>query len=406
MIKLKKGKEEILYLLTKAIEKYRSETGREIVLNTNRKNYEGLAQLLSDISNQLPHSEATLGHDHYPADNSQTESKYPFRKYDITGGQIKDAISGIVSNPRPFLVDACYIYLFGMGRKAFALNPVDINLTIDTENENYNTIETEASKTQKKFNLKIEKSRIGRTKVLYGLVALLLVALIILSVVYTNAYHKWQTIKEDMSIMPYQPSKAEIDSLEGVWLCYTGSPQARISNENRYHQVVSNVMEIKYKEGYFTLTRYGASFNHTGYAQFEAPNLISIYSRVKGNADSTTSPRHSLLTLNTGTKYLPAISASWNFDVGEKNKIIGIREVFIKQGKGGNIEEVMNQIENSSCQCKVIRWHQDDDKVKTFFLKNELLDSLHNPSIRSLIDERSILLKDPQDSLIISKTDK
>jgi hypothetical protein len=40
---LKKGKEEIIYLLNKAIEKFQQETGQEIVQNTNRKNYESLA---------------------------------------------------------------------------------------------------------------------------------------------------------------------------------------------------------------------------------------------------------------------------------------------------------------------------------------------------------------------------
>ena len=63
----------------------------------------------------------------------------------------------------------------------------------------------------------------------------------------------------------------------------------------------------------------------------------------------------------------------------------------------------MNEIENSSCQCKVIRWHQDNNEVKTFHLKNELLDSLEMPEIRSLIDEHSILLKDQEDSMMISK---
>ena len=54
MQNIKTGKEEIIYLLTRAIEKYRTETGQQIVQNTNRKNYESLAILLSEISNQLP----------------------------------------------------------------------------------------------------------------------------------------------------------------------------------------------------------------------------------------------------------------------------------------------------------------------------------------------------------------
>ena len=403
MIQLKKGRDEIMYLLKKAIEKYKSETGRIIIQNTNRKNYEGLAEVLSEISNKLPETADELGHENYPPDKSQKDSKYPFRKYDITGGQIKDAISGIVSNPRHFLIDACYIYLYGMGKKAFALNPIDPNLILDTEDESSNTENEENNNTQNsigKQETNKKSKNVGRP-IMFLITAILAIALLIVGTILFNATRKWNEIKDDMNVMPYQPTQAEIDSLEGIWLCYTGSPQARISNENRYHKVVSNIMEIKYKDGYFTLTRYGASFNHTGFAQFEAPNIVSIYSRVKSKNDSNASPRHSLLTLNTGKKYLPVISASWNFDVGEKNKIIGIREVLIKQGKGGSIEEVMNEIENSSCQCKVIRWHQSDNQIKTYHLKNELLDSLNIPEIKSLIDEHSILLRDTDDSLML-----
>ena len=400
MIQLKKGREEIMYLLARAIEKYKSETGRTIIQNTNRKNYEGLAEALSEISNRLPDTSDKLQHEIYPPDKSQTDSKYPFRKYDITGGQIKDAISGIVSNPRHFLIDACYIYLYGIGRKGFESNPVDKTLVLDSENESVGD-ELETSTTlPTKTNRKRKKTT---SKTLIAIIGILSIVLIIIVsfLVYTS--RQFQTVKTDMNIMSYQPTKVEIDSLEGIWLCYTGSPQARISDDNRFHKVVSNILEIKYKNGYFTLTRYGASFNHVGYAQFEAPSIVSIYSHVKSKNDSTESPRHSLLTLNTGKKYIPVISSSWNFDVGERNKIIGIREVLIKQGKGGSIEEVMNEIENSSCQCKVIRWHQDNNEVKTFHLKNELLDSLEMPEIRSLIDEHSILLKDQEDSMMISK---
>jgi hypothetical protein len=109
---IKKGREEIIYLLHKCIEKYQSETGKEIIQNTNRKNYEGLAMTLSEISKELPFTDQQLGHDIYPQDKREKEASYPFRKYDITGGQIKDALIGLVANPRNFLVDACYIYLY------------------------------------------------------------------------------------------------------------------------------------------------------------------------------------------------------------------------------------------------------------------------------------------------------
>jgi hypothetical protein len=137
--------------------------------------------------------------------------------------------------------------------------------------------------------------------------------------------------------------------------------------------------------------------------QFESPGIVSVYSRIKNSTNKTESPRHSLLSLYTSNKYLAAISSSWNFDIGDKNKIIGIREIFIKLGKGGNIVEVMNEIENASCNCKVIRWQQNDNKVKTFYLKNELLDSLRLTELKPLIDENSILSNIPQDSLIIAR---
>ena len=124
MSSLIKGKVEIIYLLNKCISKYQLETGKEIIQNTNRKNYEGLALVLSQISNELPFTAEKLGHAVYSIDHNPNNLEFPYRKYDITGGQIKDAVIGIVSNPRPFLVDACYIYLYNIGRKAFELNPI------------------------------------------------------------------------------------------------------------------------------------------------------------------------------------------------------------------------------------------------------------------------------------------
>ena len=407
MTNIKNGKEEIIYLLTKAIEKYRLETGQEIIQNTNRKNYESFAILLSEISNQLPVKYEDFGTETYSPDN-QNAQEYPHRKYDITGGQIKDALSGIVSNPRPFLVDSCYIYLYGMGRKAFKLNPVDTHLLeepLPEKNENEVLLLTGSSGIKEQLSVLQNKFIKNRKAVtLLSLIATAaIIALVTLFLSHEKSKNEWQSLKTDMNILPYQPTQIEIDSLEGIWLCYTGSPQARISNPSRYHKVVSNLVDIKYKDGYFTYNRFGASFNHSGYIQFESPGIVSIYSRIKNNTGKTESPRHSLLSLNTNTKFLSAISASWNFDVGDKNKIIGIREIYIKLGKEGKIEEVINNIENASCQCKIIRWHQLNNQVKTFYLKNELLDSLPISEIKSLINENSILLSIPQEGLIISK---
>jgi hypothetical protein len=222
-------------------------------------------------------------------------------------------------------------------------------------------------------------------------------------------FYKWTatkeqltTVKRDLFILPHQPSKAEIDSLEGIWLSYTGSPQARSSDPDRYHMIISNVLEVKYKEGYFTFTRYGANFNHVGYMQFDAPWLVAIHSFAKNNSGSLESPKYSLMRLDGERGFIPVVSASWNFDTGDRNKMIGIREVYIKQGKGGSIEEIINSTENVSCRCKIIKWHQERDNEKTFYLKNELLDTLSDQTLKSLLDEKSILPRVPQEVTIFS----
>lgn len=408
MQNLKSGKEEIIYLLTKAIDRFKVETGKEIVQNTNRKNYESLAILLSDISNQLPFKHEAWGTEAYSAEINPKGQEYPHRKFDITGGQIKDALSGIVSNPRPFLVDACYVYLFGMGRNAFKLQPTDDKLiAIIANDKKEETIPAEnfsADLHSQMSLLQRQHVKRGRAiKIILGFAAALILALVGMLLTYVNDKSAWQTIRNDMNLLSYQPTQSEIDSLEGIWLCYTGSPQARISDPSRYHKVVTNLVDIKYKDGYFTFNRYGASFNHVGYMQFESPGIVSVYSRIKNNTNTTESPRHSLLSLNQDGKYVAAISASWNFDVGDKNKIIGIREIYIKMGKGGTINEVINEIENASCQCKIIRWQQDNKKVQTFYLKNQLLDSLSSTDLKPLIDENSILPSIPQKGMVISK---
>lgn len=407
MQKIKHGKEEIIYLLSNVIEKYKLETGQDIVLNTNRKNYEVFAILLSDISNQLPDKWEEFGTDCYLPDNNKKIQEYPYRKYDITGGQIKDALNGIVSNPRQFLVDSCYIYLYGIGRKAFEKNPIDENLLENFEvkrEKNNDFFEQKNIQLQKEilFLKKDNQTKTNNLKKIVFFSAGIGIILLILSVIYFNKNSNWQDLKTDMNILPYQPTKAEIDSLEGVWLCYTGSPQARVSDPNRFHKVVSNLINITYKNGYFTFNRYGASFNHIGYMQFESPGIVSVFSRIKNNSNKTESPRHSLFNLYGNNKFITAISSSWNFDVGDKNRIIGIREIYIKQGKGGSIEEIINEVENASCNCKVIRWHQANNQNKSFYLKNEILDSLKNTDLKKLINEQSILLNIPQDGLIIS----
>ncbi len=400
---LKNGKEEIVYLLAKVIEQYESQIGQKIIRNSNRKNYEGLARALSEISNRLPHTAEELQHDYYSPDNDPRKLDYPFRKYDITGNQIKDAyFNQIVSKPRPFLVDACYIYLYGKGRKGFELDPVDSNLLREE-----NTLPTAAvheSITRPVERMEpISVTPKNRKWLPWMIVTIAILGIAIMFYFLKSMKNELAGLKHDMKILPYKPSKAEIDSLEGIWLCYTGSPQARVSDSNRYHLVVANVVDVKYRNGYFTFNRYGASFDHTGYMQFESPWLVSIHSSVKNNRDSIESPRHSLMRLDKDPYFISVISASWSFDVGNHNNVIGIREVYIKQGKGGWIEEILNTPENASCRCKIIKWHLDN-KEKVYYLRNEPLNNLPYETLKTLLDERSILLRVPKEGLIIGDT--
>lgn len=414
-MKILSGKEEIVLLLKKVLEKFEETSGHTIVRNSNRKNYEEVAIALSNISNELPNTAETLQHEKYAADYNPKKLDYPFRKYDITGNQVKDAyFNQIVSNPRAHLVDACYIYLYGVGRKGFETNPVDGDLVDDgkkkTVEEPIHLLqEIESLKQQledakannetsltknKQFNQKTRKWLLTAAFVF-------LVAAILSSFFYYKESSRWASMKKDMNLLPYKPTQQEIDSLEGIWLCYTGSPQARLSDTNRYHKVVPNIVDVQYRNGYFSFTRYGASFDHVGYMQFDGPGLVSIHSYAK-KGDSIVSPRHSLMQLNEPSP-ISVISASWNFDVGARNNIIGIREVYIKQGKGGKVEEIINTIENAACKCKILKWEKRNNNVQTYFLKNELLDSLHDKSLQQLIDEKSILPRVPQNGLLMEK---
>ena len=80
-----------------------------------------------------------------------------------------------------------------------------------------------------------------KLKIALLIASIFFVVLIATIIAFYNSNNGWATIKKDMNILPYQPTKTEIDSLEGIWLCYTGSPQARISDPNRYHKVVPNL---------------------------------------------------------------------------------------------------------------------------------------------------------------------
>ncbi len=395
-------KNELSYLFSKVFDRYEQETGRSIIRNTNRKNYEDVARRLSEISNQLPFTAAQFGHEQYFAEDGDRDLQYPHRKYDITASQVKDAYQGIVSNPRPFLVDAAYIYLYGKGRKAFEKEPKDhelLELMRSALPQKPPSPKEEVPAVQH-----ISSKRTGWPVKEIGLMVLL-AGMCFFGYKWLTLKKEWESIKSDLVLLPYKPTPAEIDSLTGVWLCYTASPQARVSNPNRYHLVVSNVVDVRYKNGYFVFKRFGASFNHRGYMQFEAPWLVAVYSNVSNQKDSIESPRFSLMRLDVDKKYIPVISASWNFDVGSSNNIIGIREVYLKQGKGGTTEEVLNTLENASCKCKIVDWRQGNDETKKFYVRDELLDSLPDEELKKLIDEKSILLREPQQGLLLTRPD-
>lgn len=384
-MRLKSGKDEIEYLLSQVFKKYELETGNKLNLNTNRRNYEDIAKMLSGISNRLPYTAQEFGHSEYPEDRNSSKTEYPYLKYDITGGQIKDAFNGLVAKPRPFLIDACYIYLYGVGRNRFEENVLDPNLVVD---------EISGQDGDVKFGSSNKKS------FLYVIV-LLLILLGVAVFKWIDTANQMSSLKSDLVITPYQPTQAEIDSLEGVWMVYIGSPQARKSDKNRYHKFVRNIMNVKYKDGYFIFTRYGAGFDHSGYMQYESPDVISIRSYVKGHEDKIEAPRLSLMRLSKNKDKIMVISASWNFDAGENNDIIGIREVYIKQGRGGEIKEVINTIDNHACNCKIVKWTKGNDN-KNFYLRNEQLDTIKDEALKKLIDESSILLRYP-DSVTVLK---
>ncbi|QMW02379.1 hypothetical protein [Spirosoma foliorum] len=409
-MKLKTGKEEIAYLLEQVIEKYQLATGQRIVRNTNPKNYEEVAKTLSTISNELPNTAQQLGHDPYPPDPNPRQLEYPHRKYDITGVQLKDAYNRLVANPRSFLIDASYIYLYGIGRKGFEQNPLDSNLVEGSEasltllkdeqealRQELAACRQELATTSTQLNAAFKKQK--KTWVV-GLLSTLAI-LVFVSAYWLSERMEWATIRNDLNILPYQPTQAEIDSLSGIWLYYTGAPQARGNDPNRYHQVANNLVEITYKNGYFTFYRHGANIDHIGYVQFESPSLVSIYSRVKNNTGKVESPIHALLRLDKGKGYLTSIATTWSFDTGKSNDMIGIRNVFIKQGNGGTLEEITNTPENANCHCKIMKW-QSANRSKTFQLKYRLLDTLTDESLKKLIDEKSILLREPQEGLILT----
>ncbi|MCA6475495.1 MAG: hypothetical protein IM541_06580, partial [Chitinophagaceae bacterium] len=202
------GRGEIVYLTSRCMEKYRQESGQELVANTNKKNYEPLAMLLSDISNRLPETADTLQHLPYTPDAKKEKTEYPFRKYDITGGQIRDAFMGLVGNPRPFLLDSCYIYLYGKGRLGFDLYPTDQELVEKRSGEagaRQDTLSVfQENELLKEQLQELTKTPIATPKKSFQLLpmVLLLLPAMILGFLYWKQSNQLERYQQQMSLIP------------------------------------------------------------------------------------------------------------------------------------------------------------------------------------------------------------
>jgi hypothetical protein len=66
------------------------------------------------------------------------------------------------------------------------------------------------------------------------------------------------------------------------------------------------------------------------------------------------------------------------------------------------VKEIFNEPENALCRCKIIKWTREDGSTRSFQLKNESLDGLPYEEAKALLNENSILLKEPEKGIILS----
>ncbi len=400
-MKTKASQAELEYLFNKVIEKYNHDHHRKISGNTNKKTYEPLVKLLNEISLKFPETETQLRHEDY---FGFTPGNLSF-----SAGQFMNAKQHFTQKPDQVIVDTCYIYLYNVGQRGFRENPADPKLS-EIINSNPST--------SSPFQVVPGDNPSRKTKVMGYSMAVAIVRLIGLlaykqyqlqsarSAITSQRTHfdrdkkRWESIQKDYSIMRYQPTKAEIDSMVGIWFCYTGSPQARTSlpGNFRYHLGARNVVVIGYKDGYFTYKRYSTNFDQVGYIQYESPGLISIHSHKVNDPDSTLWPRHSLMFVNNGKPFHVAVSASWNFDTPPNDFMIGIREVYVKLGTGGKVTEIFNQ----GNPVKTVEWITGKNKREVYNVKLMKIDDMNVP-FSELINEKSILLAVPQENVLETK---
>ena len=367
------NKEDLIDLIERVIEKYEKETGDIVIKNTNRENYVKLAKVLSDISNQLPYTSSDLLHEEYEID-VQANLNYPNRKYDITGGQLKDAYFGIVSKPRQYLIDACLIYLTGKGAGAIRENQLVV---------------TSLSRSLLQRNLLLNPK---------ALIIFLISWFSILLILGISIYYLNGRIKTEVD---YQPSASEIKALSGIWLYYTGAPQARSNEPGRFRQFVNNVVEVRYNEGRFEFVRHGANINHYGYMIYNSPTVVSIHSYVKRKKNGEVlSPSHSLARLDSLNRSMLALSATWSFESDDRDDIIAIRNVYKKISDDGKLLEIKNTQENAACKCKIMEWRLGNN-TKQYKLQYQHLDEHEDEELKRNLNEESILLLKPRKDVLL-----
>ncbi len=366
------NKEDLIDLIERVIEKYEKDTGDIINKNTNRENYVKLAKVLSEISKQLPFTSSDLLHEEYEED-MQANLSYPNRKYDITGGQLKDAYFGIVNKPRPYLIDACLIYLTGKGAGAIRENQ---------------------SATANRWSL-LQRNLLLKPKALIILLASSFVLILLLGITILQL-GRLRVIET-----AYRPTAAEIKALSGIWLYYTGAPQARSNEPGRFRQFVNNIVEVKYQDGKFEFIRHGANINHYGYMVYNSPTVVSIHSYVKRRKNGEVlSPSHSLARLDSLKRSMLALSATWSFESDNRDEIIAIRNLYKKLADDGRLSEIKNTQDNAACKCKIMEWRFGNNS-KQFKLQYQHLDEHENEELKRNLNEESILLLKPRKDVVL-----
>ncbi len=369
--------------MTAVLDKHDRETGTVIIRNQTPSNYNTVANQLTIISNRLPE----LCPENFSPDTNG--------RYLINPTQVRDAYDGKVDSLKDHIYEACFLFLHNKLSGDCLEEKKQLDVLTETEIGQQpispEPIELIPPNTLQAWSARKQRSLMFISIVLFGLLLF--------------AGYKWYTVNQrlttlthDMRILPYKPSAAEIAALEGVWKIYTASPQARKWDTGRYHKTVPNMMEINYKNGYFVFNRYGPAFNQDGFMQLEAPGIVSIHSRVLNDSGNMASPKHSLMVLEKSTSQLNVISASWNFDA-EDNRIIGIREVYIKKGQG-TLAEIKNSLLGTKYD-RVLQWSKPNQQRDTIVLTNHRIEVIDEKGVRELVDENSIVLKDPDSTLIL-----